>query len=87
MRGADACKQGAQSLEGQDWGPAHLSSSGKPPRSHFPEGEGLSWPLAASVSAFLSPSLGLTPGVGASASRGCARGGVRTTSGWAQPPL
>ena len=86
MRAAGACKPGAQSLEGQDGVPAHLSSSGEPPRSHFPEGEGLSWSLAASVSAFLSPSLGLTPGVGASASCACARGGVGTTSGWAQPP-
>ena len=43
MRAAGACKQGAQSLEGQDGVPAHLSSSGEPPRSHFPEGEGLSW--------------------------------------------
>ena len=38
MRAAGACKQGAQSLEGQDGVPAHLSSSGEPPRSHFPEG-------------------------------------------------
>lgn len=44
-----------------------------------------------SLSAFLSLSLGLTPGVGASASRACPRYGVHITSGllgfcWAQPP-
>lgn len=59
----------------------------KPPKVSLSGRRGLRLALGSLCLCIPIPSLGLTPGVGASASRGCARGGVCTTSGWAQPPL